>query len=370
MSAPLLLHVFATFTAAGPQLRVCRLIDAFGDAYRHVIVAGDGRTDAKDLLPPDADVTLRDAPTTRKIGGYRRLLRELRPDLLLTYNWGSFDAVLAARTTAGLRHVHHEDGFNADEADGQKARRVWARRLALRGCDHVVVCSKTLERIARESWRLGASKTAWIPNGIDAARFRGGDGARLRAELDIPTEATVIGAVGHLRPVKNLARLLEAAHRLSHPVHVLLVGDGDERPALERQAAARPPRGGAVRFAGHRADLRDAYAAMDLFCMSSDSEQHPVALLEAMAAGVPAVATAVGDVAHVLGDTAAARIVPLEGGDDAGALAAALDAALAQDDAARLEVVTEQTRRVEELYEFDGMVRAYRALYDEVRAGG
>ncbi len=364
MSAPLVLHVFATFTAAGPQLRVCRLIEAFGDAYRHVIVAADGVDDARALLPDDADVTLLEPPGS--IGGHRRLLREVRPDLLLTYNWGSFDAVLAARTTRGVRHVHHEDGFNRDEAERQKRRRVWARRLALRGCDRVVVCSRTLETIARATWRLPVDRVRWIPNGVEVERFRGGDGAAFREEVGIPPAATVVGSVGHLRPVKNLSRLLRAAHGLATPVTVLLVGDGSERAALERQARENPPTGGTVVFAGHRDDLRDAYAAMDLFCLSSDSEQHPVALLEAMAAGVPAVATAVGDVPHVLGEEAAERAVPIDAEDDAAALGRALDAVLALDRSGRDALVAAQTRRVEERYGFDAMVRAYRALYDEV----
>src|SRR5690606_30835559 len=98
--------------------------------------------------------------------------------------------------------------------------------------------------IARRQWRLPERLVRFIPNGVRPERFQGGDGGAFRAALGIPAGTKVVGSVGHLRPVKNLARLLAAAHRMTRPVHVLLVGDGPERAALEAQAAAAPPAGG------------------------------------------------------------------------------------------------------------------------------
>lgn len=378
MSAPHLLHVFATFTAAGPQVRVARLIEAFGDAYRHSIVAMDGRTDARDLLPAVAAARVLDAPprgTLARLRHLRRLLRSLQPDLLLTYNWGSFDAVLLARTPGMPPHVHHEDGFNHDEAVAQKPRRVLARRLLLPHARQVVVCSHRLLAIARDAWRLPADRVTLIQNGIAATRFQGGDRQRARARLDIPHHALVIGAVGHLRPVKNFARLIRAVAPLAkdrlgaRPVHVLLVGDGELRAELESLGRTLAPPGGRVHFAGHQRELRDLYAAMDLFALTSDSEQHPVALLEAMAAGLAVVATDVGDVRPVLPPAQHRYVVPLAQADQ-NAVTVAIEELLASPDL-RDSLGASNARRVVETCSFDAMVAAYRQVYgNALRARG
>ena len=133
------LHVFSTFAAAGPQVRTVGLMAALGPDWNHRVVAADGRLDALDLVPEGIQVTAGES-----LGGVRsarRLLRDLRPDLLCTYNWGSFDAVLAARSLGIRNHLHHEDGFNADEVPRRKRRRAWARRLALGKAHRVVVPS-------------------------------------------------------------------------------------------------------------------------------------------------------------------------------------------------------------------------------------
>ncbi len=375
MGAPHLLHVFATFTASGPQIRASELIHAFGAEFRHSIIGMDGRTDAMALLDDAPQATLLATPPAGTVNRIRRLRGLLRrgepgvcdrPDLLLTYNWGSFDAVLAARSATARPHVHHEDGFNQDEVDRQKTRRVFARRVLLRGCSRVVVCSHRLLDIATSTWRLPRDKTCLIPNGIHAERFQGGDGRPVREGLGIPRDALVIGTVGHLRPVKNFARLLAAAARVDatrvrRPIHVILVGDGELRADLEKQARAAPPPGGRVHFPGHRRDLRDFYAAMDLFSLTSDSEQHPVALLEAMAAGLAAAATDVGDIHAVLPDRQRRFLVPADV-EAPGRLAERFTELLANDDL-RAELGRRNALRVQEEYTFDSMVTAYRAVY-------
>jgi glycosyltransferase involved in cell wall biosynthesis len=310
---PHLLHVFSTFCAAGPQVRTAGLVNHFGQEFRHTFVACDGRTEATELL--DRSVSYDVAHLTRAegpLGGLRamrRLLVGTRPDLLLTYNWGAMDAVLAARAQRLHRHLHHEDGFNSDEAARLKARRNFTRRVALRRVD-IVVPSRTLEHIARAKWRL--PRVHFIANGVDVARFLAAEtggvprGAAFRAELGIPPGALVIGSVAHLRPVKNFPRLVRVAAALDprafggRPIHLVIVGEGSERPAIEATVSAVAPAGRAglrVHLPGHRADLADVYAAFDVFALTSDSEQQPVSLLEAMAAGRPVAATDVGDVA-------------------------------------------------------------------------
>ncbi len=367
---PHLLHVFSTFVPAGPEMRTVHLIQALPREYRHSIVAMDGRTSARERLAPDAPVTLLESPpkdgsfaTLRRM---RALVKALKPDLVCTYNWGAFDTVMAARTLGLRRLVHHEDGFNADEAKEFKRRRELFRRLFLPGVSRVVVPSHNLERIARERWRLAAETVRCIPNGVRLERFAARDGnPELREALGIPRAAPLIGYVGHLRPEKNPQRLLKAAARVERELdmHVLVLGDGPERPELEKLAASTPSLYGRVHFAGHQADPVPYYRAMDLFALSSDTEQMPVALLEAMASSLPVVSTDVGDVRYMLPDAQAEFVLPLEVHETAWPLAEKLTAMLA-DAPLRAELGAANRARVAERYTFERMLAAYREEYE------
>lgn len=173
-----LLHVFSTFGRGGAQVRTAAIVNALGDDYRHTIVSMDGRFDCAGLLDPAIDIDLVEqwpgsgGPGAREL---YRLLREEEPDLLLTYNWGSMEAVAAGRLLR-LPVIHAEDGFNPDEADGQKFRRVMARRALLRSVATVVVPSKLLHDIAARTWHVRAPVLRYIPNAIDCSRFNPGAG--------------------------------------------------------------------------------------------------------------------------------------------------------------------------------------------------
>jgi glycosyltransferase involved in cell wall biosynthesis len=367
------LHVFSTFAPGGPQVRTARLLARLPEDWTHAILALDGRAQAQELLPREARVALLPAPpragSLRTVRALAEILRRERPDLLLTYNWGAVDALLASHIVRPRAVVHHEDGFRPDELAGFKRRRVWLRRLLLPGCRAVVVPSYTLERLARELWRLPAELVRRIPNGIRATDFPPADGnpAR-RAELGIPPEALVIGSVGHLRPEKNPLRLVEALAELPAGAHLLLVGDGPERPGLER-AAASLGLAARVHLVGHRSDPGPDYRSMDVFALSSDTEQMPVALLEAMASSLPVAATDVGDVRRILPAEEAAAIVPLQGQGTARALGRAL-ARLGAEPDLRRRLGAANRARVERDFSFEGMVAAYRATYERALAGG
>ncbi|HEX2644180.1 MAG TPA: glycosyltransferase [Thermoanaerobaculia bacterium] len=385
---PYLLHVFSNFVPTGPELRTVALMGAFGDSFRHGVVSMDGRTTAAERLPAGVDVRLLPSPpragsfaTARRLG---RLLIDERPDLVLTYNWGAFDMLLAeaigiaGKGRPGRRVIHHEEGFNQDEADSFKLRRVIARRFVLPTAHCVVVPSERLERVAREVWKLPESRVRHIPNGIRLDAFPPADPDSrepLRGRLGIPREALVVGSAGSLRPVKNYLRLLEAAAR-TPGVHVLLVGDGEERPALTARAAA-PDLAGRVHLAGYQADPAPYYRAMDVFALTSNSEQMPVCLLEAMAAALPAVATDVGDVRVMLPPEQSPLVVPLptnpaasgSDGTTVTALAARL-AELAADPARRRGLGQANRRRVEERFSFEGMCRAYLEVYQSALLQG
>lgn len=375
MSVPHLLHVFSNFVPTGPELRTVDLIGAFRRDFRHSVLSMDGRTSAAERLPPDVDVRLLPSPpkagslaTARRLREtFRKKRPEEKPDLVLTYNWGAFDMLLAARSCGFRRVIHHEEGFNEDEAEQFKSRRVWARRLVLPGAGAVVVPSERLRNVAINLWRLPPDRVRLIPNGIRLDRFSPASSGNpeLRARLGIPQDALVVGTAGSMRPVKNHARLLEAVARAGANVHVLLVGDGEERPALEARAAA-PDLAGRVCFAGYQDMPGPFYQAMDVFALTSDSEQMPLALLEAMASALPVVSTDVGDVRTMLPPEQARFVVPSDPAAAAG-LAERI-AELGRAPELRRQLGALNRKRGEERYSFEAMCAAYRDVYETVLA--
>jgi glycosyltransferase involved in cell wall biosynthesis len=368
VAAPHLLHVFSTFVPAGPQVRVAKLLAAFGSRFRHSILAMDGRLDARALVDATLDVRYLESPpkagsiaTTRRM---RSLLAREKPDLVLTYNFGALDSVFATRSL-GMQVVHHEDGFLPDEAHGFKKRRIWLRRAAFGGRVDVVVISRNLERIARELWRVPEQRLHYIANGIEIERFTERDGnAALRAELGIPPGSLVVGAVGHLRSEKNLQRLFDAAELAAREVdlRLLVLGDGPERADLERRASS-PALAGRVHFAGYQPDPRAFYRAMDVFALTSDTEQMPIALLEAMASALPAVCTDVGDVRAMLGAGQERFVARLGGPECSAALAHSL-VELGLDAGLRARLGASNRFRCESEYAHSAMAAAYLALYE------
>ena len=354
------LHVFSTFAVGGPQVRFAQIANQMarqdGRAVEHVIIAMDGRFDALAKLGPDVRYKKVEVPSSgslpSRLLGYRNALQEHAPDLLLTYNWGAIEWSMANHL-ACLPEVHFEDGFGPDEADGQLARRIWTRRLVLRRAT-TVLPSKVLLGHAEELWRLPKRCLVYIPNGIDCRRFRQGGKGVERAEV-------VIGTVAALRPEKNLGRLLEAFALLPNPevARLAIVGDGPEKLDLEARAAALGI-ADRVTFAGHCDRPETALAGFDVFALSSDTEQMPISLVEAMAAGLPVAAVGVGDVALMVAEANRPLIVET----DAVALSKAM-AALIDNPERRASLGEANRMRVEALFDEHLMIQRYTDLFQE-----
>ena len=362
-----ILHCHSTFDLGGKEARCVRLMNAFGDAAEHVVLSAmPGRLGAREAIARGVKAEFPgDAPSLQGKPGpvrYSKLARYMRGfDLVLSYNWGSFDAVMARRLLGGPPLVHHEDGFNEDEAEKLNPKRNLYRKLGLPGAHRLIVPSQRLERIAHDVWHQPRERIVRIPNGIALADYRGPavEGAipgfiRERDEI-------VIGTVAGLRAVKNLPRLVRAFAAMTHKAaRLVIVGEGPESEAIAAEARAR---GVAARLLmpGFLARPADWIGHFDIFALSSDSEQFPISLVEAMAAGLPAVATDVGDVAAMVSDDNRPLIV--EPGDEA-AFAAALDT-LADRDDLRREIGLANREKAEALYDEQAMIQAYARLYGE-----
>ncbi len=218
----------------------------------------------------------------------------------------------------------------------------------------VALPSQTLLRIARAQWRLPEARLHAIPNGIDTARFAAAEPFDA-AVLSRLGSGPVIGTIAALRPEKNLGRLLEAFAllRARMPARLVIVGQGGEQAGLEARAAALGV-AGCVLFAGHSATPERWMASFDVFGLSSDTEQMPLSVLEAMASGLAVVATDVGDVRVMVAPANAPFIVAR----DATAMAEAFARALAQG----VEVGAQNRARAREIYDRAEMLARYRAL--------
>jgi glycosyltransferase involved in cell wall biosynthesis len=277
---------------------------------------------------------------------------------MVTSNWGTIEWSMA--NIGGLvRHIHTEDGFGPEERDAQIARRVWARWAFLRR-SQIVVPSRILHRLATETWALPPRRVTYIPNGVDCAAFappspHADDTGPLGRPL-------VIGTVAALRAEKNLTRLLWACRPmiLEGRARLVIVGDGPERSKLEMLADDMNLRG-LVQFAGHADAPEGAYAGFDIFALSSDTEQMPLTVIEAMAAGLPIAATDVGDVAEMVGR--ANR--PFVTGRDQDALAGTIRTLMA-DRELRCRLGATNREKAVRLYDQSTMFAGYSQLLEAV----
>jgi glycosyltransferase involved in cell wall biosynthesis len=265
---------------------------------------------------------------------------------------------MARRLYGGPPLVHHEDGFNEDEAERLDPKRNFYRRLGLPAAFRLVVPSERLEKIALREWRQPSERMERIANGIPVARYRAGPQADIpglvRAEGEI-----VIGTAAGLRAVKNLPRLVRAlAAMTAKNARLVIVGEG---PESERIAAEARRLGVADRLvlSGFLADPARWIGRFDIFALSSDSEQFPISLIEAMAAGLPAVSTDVGDVAAMLSADNRPLVVARE--DEAG-FAAALDSLAARADL-RKAIGRANREKAAAEYDEERMIGSYAALY-------
>ena len=355
--APLILHVFSSFAVGGVQIRFASVVNHFGTRWRHAIVAMDGDLACRERLDPALDVSfpavqVRKGDALGNVRRFRRVLRDLRPHALLTSNWGTIEWAMANWVPL-VRHVHVEDGFGPEEARGQLRRRVLLRRLLLRRRT-VVLPSRTLFKMATDVWRLNPAWLRYVPNGVDLSRFV----ARPPGEGATP----VVGTVAALRGEKNIARLLRAFRLASDgvPGRLVIVGGGPEQGALQA-LAGELGLDGRVQFTGPVPQPAACYRGFDVFAMSSDTEQMPLSLLEAMASGLPVAATDVGDIRAMLAPANQPFVVQR---DDA-ALAAALRALLLQP-GLRVQLGAANRRQAEEQYDQQGMFAAWAGLMDGV----
>lgn len=306
-------------------------------------------------------------------------LRRRRIDIVHTHNPPPLIYGALAARLAGARCVHTKHGANE-----MRGRRRLLARAAARCCDAFVAVSAPTAEQARGNRDVAPAKLSTIENGIDLSRFA--PSATLRAtvrdELGLPADAFVVGTVGRLVREKNQPLLVRAlAPHLSARLRLVVVGDGPEKPALDAAVAALGERAQWVSLLGARSDVPRLLHALDVFALSSDSEGLPLVIVEAMAASLPVVSTAVGGIPAVIVDgtntSAATAEASVAGGRPlpTGALVPRGDAAalgsrlwqLASAPALGVSWGEEGRRRALARYSAQRMIDDYFAVYERIQ---
>jgi glycosyltransferase involved in cell wall biosynthesis len=351
-----ILHLHSSFSLGGKEARAVRLMNAFGDRARHTIVSAmPDQYGARDAIAPGIayEIAQNPPPLTGRpsVKRYEEIARFMRRfDLVLTYNWGGIDGVMARRVVGskGPPVVHHEDGFNEDEAQGLKPQRNMYRRIALPAAHALVVPSRTLETIALKTWKQPDARVHRIANGIATARY-----AIPPAPDAIPGFRRKPGeiVIGTL--------LVRAVGGMASRARLVIVGEGPERQAIVDAADAMGLAGQLV-MPGFLPEPHRYVGLFDIMALSSRSEQFPISILEGMAAGLPIVAPPVGDILDMVAPGNAPYI---ENASDEVRIRDALQAIASADTPAR-KWLGEQNR-VKAVAEYDEatMIARYAALY-------
>lgn len=366
-NAPRILHCHSTFAAGGKELRSVQLMNAFGPTLRHSVVSAvPGQFGAHEHLSKEVKVTyprkfpsLQGLPTPGRLADIAKALKAY--DLILTYNWGAMDVVMAHTMFAknmGLPPlIHHEDGFNEDETKELKIRRNVFRRAGLRRASALVVPSKRLEAIAHNVWGQPYGKIKRIPNGIDTKAFAKKPNPHALRVIKRKGELWV-GTLAGFRAVKQLDELVIAFSKLPENCQLVLVGDGPERETIASVADSLNI-SHRVHLPGAVKDPSQVVGLFDIFALSSASEQFPLSVVEAMAAGLPVAAPDVGDIRDMVAEPNRALIAPA---GNTSALGEVL-AKLVSDPDLRSEIGAANEARAREMFDETAMVEHYRELY-------
>jgi len=373
---PLIAHVVYRFDTGGLENGLVNLLNRMpAERYRHAVIALTDVTAFRERVKRDdvRFVALNKAPGhgIKLLPRLTRLFRELRPAIVHTRNLAALEAVLPAWIARVPGRVHGEHGWDIGDLDGSRRAYRLVRRAYRPFVSRYVTVSRDLERYLTSSIGVKRADVVRIVNGVDVTRFCPFDRALPAGWPFDPASHWIIGSVGRLQPVKNqvllaqaFVRLLEQMPSARQHVRLAIVGAGPLRAEIEAVLDRAQARALAW-LPGERSDVVDVLRAFDVFVLPSLAEGISNTVLEAMASGLPVVATNVGGNRELVEQGRTGLLVPV----DADALATSLIRYACEPATAR-SAGSEGRRRAEQLYSLDTMVAQYVALYDRLLAKG
>jgi sugar transferase (PEP-CTERM/EpsH1 system associated) len=357
---PLIVHLIYRYAMGGMEIQLTERLNRMPEQqYRHAVItlAGIDREFVKHLKRPDVAMYDLGKQPGLSLGthlGLWRLLRSLRPAVLHTYNLSAMEYGVVAVAAGVPVRINGAHGREADDLQGKRTRHRLLRRFLLPWYDCCYANSRAMEAWNREHIGVPVQRSRFLPNGVNTDWFMPGPGAA----------CAVVGTVGRLDRVKGQAILIDAVALLrgrAAEVRLIIVGDG---PCL-RELRQRAEQRGVAHLCSivARADVLPLLQQMTVFALPSLAEGTPGAVLEAMACGLPVVASRVGGLPELIEDGVSGTLVD-PGSPEA--MAAAIERYLGAPELAR-EHGSAARRRAEEL-SMQASSDAYLAMYDELCA--
>ncbi len=365
------MHVITSLDIGGAETALCRLVESLGaPEFEHVVIALVGAGELGDRIRAAGGRLeyLGMKPSRPSVTAFlrlRQLVRKVRPDVVHGWmhyaNFATTLAVIGFQTPVlwGIRQSLYDVGYEK-----------WLARLVMRIGTRLswrpawIIYNSVTSARQHEAFGYRTEKTRIIPNGFDTEEFRPDDICRnrVRAELDLAADAFTIGLVARVHPIKDHDNFLRAAALFSRKYKkamFVLVGEGaDRKNTVLREKVEAFGLSERVRLCGRRRDISSIYAALDVACCSSWSEAFPNAIGEAMACAVPCVATDVGDVEELVGDTGI--VVPPR---DSIALCSGWERFVAMGEGERRRIGRKARQRIVEQYGLDSVSQMCAALY-------
>lgn len=365
-------HVVHSFGVGGLENVIVQLINRLPPArFEHVVLALTTVSEFRQRIArPDVRFIALHKPPGHAVPLYPRLyrlLRELRPHVLHTCNLAALEVVPLAWLARVPLRVHAEHGWDAHDPQGCNPRYQRLRRLYRPFVSHYVAVSRDLDDYLGRAVGVPARRRSLIANGVDTDTFAPAQEVP-RAVPGCPFEPRrhwLVGTVGRLQTVKNqpllahaFVRALQDNPAMRDTARLVIVGEGPLRAEVERVLAEA----GMTDLAwlpGARADVADVLRSLDLFVLPSRAEGTSCTLQEAMASGLPVVATAVGGTPDLVQEGSTGHLVPP---DDEQALADAMAHAFENPDAAACQGQAGREYAMRQ-FAMDAMVRQYQQLF-------
>jgi sugar transferase (PEP-CTERM/EpsH1 system associated) len=372
-SVPLVVHLTYILDFGGLEsLMVERINRMPADKYQHAVIALTKYTDfSKKITRPGVKIFALDKQPGPSFGLHLtlwKLLRELKPTILHTYNLSAIEYAPTALLAGVPVRINGAHGRDADDPTGTNRKHNFLRRAMLPFYDCCYANSADLVTWNRNVIGVPERKSRLLSNGIDADKFQPSADPQRSASTPFGPECIVIGTVGRIQQVKDHATLVDAfillcerQPRMADRMRLAIIGTGPLLPALRAKvdAAGLTDR---VWLPGARMDVADILRGLDIFAMSSIAEGTPGSALEAMATGLPVVGTRVGGIPEVIDDGVTGFVVPAS---DPAAMAAAIECYVLDPALAAAHGLAGR-ERVQRKYNMAAMVAAYESLYDSL----
>ncbi len=374
---PLIAHILYRFAIGGLENGVVNLINRIPqDRYRHVIISLTDSTDFKQRIKREnVEVYCLNKKPGHDIGLYWRLwklLRKLQPDITHTRNLAALEMVVVT-LLAGVKHrVHSEHGWGMSDVNGTNRKYQLLRKGMSYFTHRYIGLSKHIVNYLHNSAGISANKLTQIYNGVDADKFSN-DRFNQTTIPNIPVnfvnkETIVIGTVGRMEPVKDQVTLAEAFIHLvdtcednKNHLRLMMIGDGDLR-AVAQSKLDDAGLTDQVWLPGSLNNVPELMNLMDIFVLPSRNEGISNTILEAMASGLPVVATNVGGNPELVVEGETGRLVEAERPD---LMMLALKEYV-DDSTNRKSHGQAATSLINEKFRIEHMVNSYMSVYDSL----